>query len=91
MITFKNRDPETWYMWELSLLTTGAQKQVGRIGRRYADGLIKFEPGSVGKIQLPKMKDNSDYKGLYDIAIKHVLSSNMPSGMKIADSYSLKT
>jgi adenine-specific DNA-methyltransferase len=70
VLTFRNRDRNAWYRWALSLLSSTAQRQIRRIGRRYADGLVKYEPGSLGKINLPRMRDDLDCKTLYVRALQ---------------------
>lgn len=86
VVAFNDRDSDVWYKWALAMLTSVAQKQIQRIGRRYADGLIKYEPGPLGKIVLPEMEEHSDFKTLYDSAVKSLLSSKLAAAKKIADS-----
>ena len=38
-----------WAMW---LLTSEAARLLRRIGRRYADGLVKFEPGDIAELPI---------------------------------------
>jgi hypothetical protein len=38
-----------WAMW---LVTTRAQVELSRLGRRYADGLLKFEPGDIAALPI---------------------------------------
>ena len=40
-----------WAMW---LLTSEASRHLQRIGRRYADGLVKFEPGDLAALPIRK-------------------------------------
>jgi hypothetical protein len=37
----------------LSLLTTSAREELAKVGRRYADGLLKYEPGDLEKVEIP--------------------------------------
>ena len=86
VVTFRNRNRETWYMWALALLSSIAQRQIRRIGRRYADGLVKYEPGPLGEIKLPGMKIDEDHKSLYMHAVSALLSGDRSMAKDIADS-----
>lgn len=86
VVSFNSRDRGKWYMWALSMLTSHAQKQISRAGRLYTDGLIKYEPGSIGQIELPILKEGKQYKSLYDKAITSLLSSDLGAVKDIADS-----
>lgn len=86
VVTFIDRDSQIWYKWALSLLTTQAQQQLRRIGRRYADGLLKFEPGALGQIELPSLKPRPNYKDLYTEAIEAFLKADFSASRNIADS-----
>jgi adenine-specific DNA-methyltransferase len=86
VVTFESRNRQDWYKWALSLLSSPARRQVRRLGRRYADGLIKFEPGCLGKIRLPALQTNTDHKLLYLKAINEWLAGHFGDATKIADS-----
>ena len=86
VVTFRNRNRETWYMWALVLLSSTAQRQIRRIGRRYADGLIKYEPGALGKIELPALKEDADHRLLYEQAVGALLAEDLRMAKVIADS-----
>jgi adenine-specific DNA-methyltransferase len=89
VVRFSSRNREDWYMWALALLSSEARRQVRRIGRRYPDGLIKFEPGALGEIELPRLKTNADHKSLYVRAVTALLSGCLDVAMGIADSVAL--
>lgn len=89
VVRFTSRERRDWYKWALALLTSEARRQIRRIGRRYPDGLIKYEPGSLSKISLPKLRENTDYKRLYINAAAALLSGNADVAKEIADSVSV--
>ena len=86
VVTFRSRSRETWYRWALALLSSTAQRQIRRIGRRYADGLIKYEPGALGKIELPALREDADYRSLYARAVGALLAEDLRMAKDIADS-----
>lgn len=86
VVTFNERDIDRWYMWSLALLTSPAQRQIQRIGRRYADGLIKFEPGPLGQIELPPMRLGTDFLDLHGRAVSAFLRADLAEAKDIADS-----
>jgi hypothetical protein len=77
---------EERYMWALALLTSVAQRQIRGIGRHYADGLIKYEPGSLGEVELPRLKPDQNYVELYAQAVGAVLALDLSAAKQIADS-----
>jgi hypothetical protein len=83
---FRSRSREYWFRWALALLTSTVQRQIRRIGRRYADGLVKYEPGPLGQIELPKLKESPDYRSLYKRAVDALLSADPATAKDIADS-----
>lgn len=86
VVTFHDRDSNEWYKWALSMLTTIGQKQIHRMGRRYTDGLVKFEPGLISKVRLPYMKSMKGYRAIYAHAIAALLSGDIEGSRKVADS-----
>ncbi|MDB5357681.1 MAG: hypothetical protein JWN24_4134 [Phycisphaerales bacterium] len=85
VITFHNRDRRAWYGWALSLLSSTAQRQIKRMGRRYADGLVKYEPGSLGRLRLPRPPANRDLKATYRRAVDALLRGDAASARRISD------
>jgi adenine-specific DNA-methyltransferase len=83
---FSSRNRRDWYMWALALLSSEARRQIRRIGRRYPDGLIKYEPGPLSRITLPKLRKNEDHKGLYIKAVDALLAGKAQLAKDIADS-----
>jgi hypothetical protein len=86
VVTFRNRNRKVWYRWALALLSSTAQRQIRRIGRRYADGLIKYEPGALGKIDLPALREDADHRLLYARAVRALLAEDLRMAKDIADS-----
>lgn len=86
VVRFRDRDPEAWYQWSVALLTTIVQRQMRRMGRRYADGLIKFEPGALGNIRLPRLRTDVDLKPLYHRAVAALLNGDSRTARAIANS-----
>ncbi len=86
VVTFRSRNREGWFMWALALLSSLAQRQIRRIGRRYADGLVKYEPGALSKIELPRLRSDADHKSLYIRAVAALLAGDLAKAKDIADS-----
>jgi adenine-specific DNA-methyltransferase len=86
VVTFRSRNRKAWYRWALALFSSTAQRQIRRIGRRYADGLIKYEPGALGKIELPALREDVDHKWLYVRAVEALLAEDLRMAKAIADS-----
>jgi adenine-specific DNA-methyltransferase len=86
VVRFLDRNMSAWYALALAFLSTEARRQVRRIGRRYPDGLIKHEPGSISKLMLPAVRENLDHKRMYIEAVSALLSGRRRLSMEIADS-----
>lgn len=86
VVRFESRDRNDWYMWALALLSSGARRQIRRIARRYPDGLLKYEPGSLAKVALPQPKLGLDHKSLYLRATAALLAGETAQAREIADS-----
>src|SRR5439155_8979632 len=74
IVRFSSRNRADWYMWALAFLSSEARHQIRRIGRRYPDGLIKYEPGPLGTIILPRLKRDAEYESLYIKAVAALLA-----------------
>ena len=85
VVHFESRARSDWYMWALALLSSEARRQIHRLGRRYPDGLVKFEPGDLSRILLPRLRDGISNKEVYDEAIGAFLSGKPRVAMEIAD------
>lgn len=86
VVTFNDRNPNNWYRWALAMLTSTSQRQIKRIGRRYADGLVKYEPGMLANLRLPNMGDRRNYRRIYETAISALLVGDHAKAKEIADS-----
>lgn len=73
-----------WAMW---LLTTKAQRRLRAIGRRYADGLLKFEPGDIGRLIVDRPVKTSGAYRAYKRAVKLLLSGKRRESRGIADAW----
>jgi adenine-specific DNA-methyltransferase len=85
IVRFASRDRKDWYMWALALLTSEARRQIRRIGRRYPDGLVKYEPGSLNRIELPRPRTDVDHKSLYIKAVAALRAGKVALTKNIAD------
>jgi hypothetical protein len=74
------------YGLALSLLSSPAQRQIRRIGRSYADGLVKYEPGALLKLELPSFTVSPNLKTLYGKAVKALLKGDRIASRHLADS-----
>ncbi|MGH9960104.1 MAG: hypothetical protein ACREBC_23770 [Pyrinomonadaceae bacterium] len=86
VLRFSEQYRDERYMWALALLTSLAQRQIRGIGRHYADGLVKYEPGSMGQVELPRLKPSANHRLLYEQAVRALLGSDLTSAKAIADS-----
>jgi adenine-specific DNA-methyltransferase len=84
--TFRNAGENDRYGYALALLTTPVRRQLKRMGRRYADGLLKHEPSALAAVQLPSLKDDIDFRSFYISALGALLSGRTKQAMHIADS-----
>ena len=73
--------------WEVSLalLTTYAQRQLRRSVRRYADGLLKHEPGAISGVRLPFVRCQSGVRATYLRAVEELVKGNAADARSIAD------
>jgi adenine-specific DNA-methyltransferase len=86
VVTFRNANRNERYGYALALLTTFVRKQLRHLGRRYADGLVKYEPSALAGLRLPVMKRDGDFRVLYRSAVQALLSGRVKDAMQIADS-----
>ena len=86
VLRFTDQYRQERYMWALALLTSIAQRQIRGIGRHYADGLVKYEPGPLGEVELPTLRPDENYRMLYDQAVRRLLASDLSAAKDIADS-----
>jgi hypothetical protein len=70
----------------LGLLTTKARKQLSRKARRYADGLWKYEPGTLREVIIPEPSSCGNCKSLYIRAMGALLKGDYAGARSLADS-----
>lgn len=71
----------------LGLLTTSALSQMRVSGRRYADGLIKYEPGDIAAIRIPVRGESRGAFAIYRHAIKLLLGGRREEATRLADGF----
>lgn len=89
IVSFLRQHRQDRYMWALALLSSIAQRQIRGIGRHYADGLIKYEPGPLAEIELPRLRPDADHRLLYQQAVIALLALDPVTAKGIADSVRL--
>jgi hypothetical protein len=85
IVRFKDVNENEKFGYALGFLTSNVQQQLRRVGRHYADGLIKYEPSSLAGLRLPKVKNNQAYRPLYISAITALLHGRATEARNIAD------
>lgn len=86
VVTFRpSIPPEHRFQIALALLTSDAQRQLRRSARRYADGLVKYEPGALARIRLPQMQSGLDSPQIYLRAVSLLLDGHHRAAQRIAD------
>jgi adenine-specific DNA-methyltransferase len=84
-LTAKTIDEKAaWAMW---LLSTKAQRRLRAIGRRYADGLLKFEPGDIGRLVVDRPIKTSGAYRKYQRAVRLLLAGKRRESQQIADAW----
>jgi len=71
----------------LGLLTTGARVALALAGRRYADGLLKFEPRDLRGIPIPTTTHVAGANDVYDKAVQALLHGDSARATCIADEW----
>jgi len=70
----------------LGFLTTEVRKQLVRKARRYADGLWKYEPGTLRTISIPDVTSCGDWRKLYFRAMDALLKGDSATAQRLANS-----
>jgi len=73
-----------WSMW---LLTSKAARHLRRIGRRYADGLVKFEPGDIAELPIATPTQTSGAYAAYQRAVRLLLKGQKAASRREADKW----
>jgi len=71
--------------YALALLCSPVQLQLRRAARRYADGLIKYEPSALTNLRLPKIPPKRSFRKRYYAAVRWLLSGKRGTARQIAD------
>jgi hypothetical protein len=86
VVTFKSGiGEEEIYWYSLALLSSPAQQQLRRCARRYADGLIKYEPSAFANLTLPKSRKTMRLKISYKNAVQALLEGKRQVARALAD------
>lgn len=86
VITFAPRiSADQRYGYALSFLCSRVQRQLRKTARRYADGLIKYEPSSITSLRLPPLPQRADIRSLYQEAVRCLLAGERHAARRIAD------
>lgn len=88
VVAFKSDDDNYRAALALALLSSETRKQLPALGRRYADGLLKFEPGDLREIRLTLPQQLGPATHAYRRAITAMLAGDMNLATAIADAYS---
>lgn len=73
--------------WSLSLLTTTARNQLAPLGRRYPDGLLKFEPGDLAEVLVPRPPSFAGARRVYRRAVGRLLAGAVTEAQALADTW----
>lgn len=71
--------------YALALLCSPVQRQLRKSARRYADGLIKYEPSSLKSLLLPNIQADKAYRRTYCKAVRSLLAGERFHARQIAD------
>jgi hypothetical protein len=73
--------------WALSLLSSAGRYHASRLGRRYADGLVKYEPRDVASIPLCAPQRTHGAIECYEQAVKAIFEGQPEAAIAIADRF----
>jgi hypothetical protein len=71
----------------LSLLTTPARDALAAAGRRYADGLLKYEPGDLRRIEVPVITRLKGVISRYELAVRKLRTGDQLGAQRLADEW----
>jgi hypothetical protein len=87
-IRFRRRQtPDQKAAWALSFLTSYTSQIAESIGRIYADGLVKYEPGDLLNLPLIVPQKFEGARRFYSAAVKLLLEGHRTRTRKIADTF----
>jgi adenine-specific DNA-methyltransferase len=64
------------YAWSIAFLTKQARSSAKVLGRRYADGLVKYEPGDLKRVPLPKPLSTRNAEENYSRIVQILVSGD---------------
>jgi len=73
--------------WALSLLTSVARQGFLQCGRAYPDGLLKYEPGDLGSVEVPIPSTGAGARACYLAAVALLLCGEIKQSQAIADDW----
>jgi len=73
--------------WALGLLTSYCRQQVMKLGRRYPDGLVKYEPKDLHSLKLPRPRTTNNGREKLDAAVSQLIAGNSDAAFQIADKF----
>ncbi len=87
-VRFRRSLPESErYAWALTLLSSRARRSADELGRRYPDGLLKFEPSDLANIIVPVPRLRRGSKGIYSRAVSALLVGDAVGATVLADEW----
>lgn len=88
VVTFKNASsPNERAAWSMALLTSIVKRSLDALGRRYPDGLRKFEPGDLLELRIPEPPRIQHAHERYLTAITKLIAGEEEEARRIADSW----
>jgi hypothetical protein len=73
--------------WAMGLLTSYCRQQVSKLGRRYPDGLVKYEPKDLQSLNLPRPRATDNGRETLEAAVSHLVAGNSHAAFQIADRF----
>lgn len=73
--------------WALGLLTSYCRQQVAKLGRRYPDGLVKYEPKDLHSLNLPRPRTTNNGRETLEAAVSQLVAGNSHAAIRIADRF----
>jgi adenine-specific DNA-methyltransferase len=71
----------------LSLVSSSARQALARVGRRYPDGLLKFEPGDLKDIPVPVVTRLQGVTKRYQLVVRHLIDGNVSKAEELEDQW----
>ncbi len=88
IVRFKSaKTIEEMAAWSLALLSSRTRTAAFKVGRIYADGLLKFEPRDLAALPLPVPATFSGARNAYRKAVTKLLSGDHDGAQAIADDW----